>query len=196
MSMKESKTRKLVIVAMLGAISFVLMFFEFPILPMFSFLKIDFSDVPVLLSAFIFGPISGILVAVIRSLLNLLIKGAELTRLVGNIAGLLASIAYMLPIYYIFRKSMKKGMQFLGMASGVVAMTIVMSIANYFVIMPLYLKLGGLPPGTSVSQMVVAAIIPFNLLKGAIVSVAFAVILNAFLPWMQRNHYLSIEVHK
>lgn len=196
MSMKESKTRKLVVVAMLGAISFVLMFFEFPILPMFTFLKIDFSDIPVLISAFIFGPVSGVLVAVVRSLLNLLVKGAELTRLVGNIAGLLASIAYMLPIYYVFRKSMKKGMQFLGLGLGVIAMTIVMSLANYFVIMPLYLKLGGLPPGTSISHMVVAAIIPFNILKGAIVSVAFAVILNAFLPWLQRNHYLSIEVHK
>lgn len=196
MSIKKSNTRKLVVVAMLGAISFILMFFEFPILPMFPFLKVDFSDVPVLISTFVFGPISGILVAFVRSLLNLLIKGAELTRLVGNIAGLLASILYLFPIYAVFRYSMKKWMQILGVTCGTIAMTIFMAIVNYFIIMPLYLKIGGLPPGTSISQMVVAAVIPFNLLKGAIVGTAFIIILNAFLPWMQRNHYLSIEIHK
>ena len=181
---------------MLGAVSYVLMFLEFPILPMFPFLKIDFSDVPVLIGTLVLGPIAGFLIAFVRSLLNFLTKGGDLGALIGNAAGLLASVAYLLPIYYIFHHSLKKSKQLLGIISGVLLMTIIMTVANYFIIMPLYVLVGYWPADASIGQLVFAGILPFNLIKGLIVGIVFFLIFNALLPWMQKNKYLEIQVKK
>ena len=54
--MKNTRVQKMVAVAMFAAIALVLQYFAFPIMPAFSFLKIDFSDIPVLISMFLFGP--------------------------------------------------------------------------------------------------------------------------------------------
>lgn len=43
-----TNTRRLSTIAILSAISFVLMYFDFPLLPAASFLKIEFSILPVL----------------------------------------------------------------------------------------------------------------------------------------------------
>ena len=125
--MRVSKVRTMVGVAMLGAISFIVMFFEFPIILAFPFLKIDFSDVIVLLGTFIYGPIGGIGVAVIRSLLHFIMTGASLPSLVGDFAGVTASIFYLLPFYYLFNRqqSVRWGQVIAGTVSSL-SMTIVM----------------------------------------------------------------------
>ena len=132
--MRVSKVRTMVGVAMLGAISFIVMFFEFPIILAFPFLKIDFSDVIVLLGTFIYGPIGGIGVAVIRSLLHFIMTGASLPSLVGDFAGVMASIFYLLPFYYLFnrQKSVLWGQVIAGTVSSI-SMTIVMCLANWLI---------------------------------------------------------------
>ena len=49
MTVTHQRIQRLVGIACLGALAFILMFFEFPVLPMAPYLKLDFSDVPVLL---------------------------------------------------------------------------------------------------------------------------------------------------
>lgn len=61
--------------AMIGAIAFVVMKFEFPIMPGVSFLKMDFSDVIVVITTFVFGPVGGTMVALIKCLLSLIFSG-------------------------------------------------------------------------------------------------------------------------
>lgn len=67
----NNKVQKMVSIAMLAAIGTVLQFVAFPIMPAFSFLKIDFSDIPILLGMFLYGPLAGVITAFVRSLLHL-----------------------------------------------------------------------------------------------------------------------------
>ncbi len=55
----SNKVQKMVSVSMFAAMGLVMQFVAFPILPVFPFLKIDFSDIPVLLSMFLYGPMAG-----------------------------------------------------------------------------------------------------------------------------------------
>ena len=73
--MKNNKVQKMVSIALFASMGLVLQYVAFPVIPMFSFLKIDFSDIPVMLSMFLFGPLAGVTTAFIRSSLHLLTTG-------------------------------------------------------------------------------------------------------------------------
>ena len=87
--------------AMIGAIAFVVMKFEFPVMPGVSFLKMDFSDVIVVITTFIFGIGGGVAVAAIKCRLSLIFAGFALPSLVGELAAFLASMAFALPFYFL-----------------------------------------------------------------------------------------------
>ena len=168
----NNKVQKMVSIAMLAAIGTVLQFVAFPIMPAFSFLKIDFSDIPILLGMFLYGPLAGVITAFVRSLLHL----------------------FTLPIFYFFGK--KKNIRtnrIVGLVSGILALTIFMSIANYFVITPIYLQLYGVTTqqflGTSLASYVAIGIVPFNLIKGLLVSGVFLVLHAKLLPWLSKKQH-------
>ena len=75
---RSFKIRDIALVAMLSAISTVLMFFEFPI-PFIApgFYKTDLSEVPVIVGAFSMGPVAGVVIEFIKILLHLFIKGTS-----------------------------------------------------------------------------------------------------------------------
>lgn len=132
--------------AMIGAIAFVVMKFEFPIMPGVSFLKMDFSDVIVVITTFIFGIGAGVAVAAIKCLLSLIFAGFALPSLVGELAALLASMAFALPFYFLAgsvkeedRKSLKGHLlPALGLLLGVLSLTVVMALTNQFLLTPVY----------------------------------------------------------
>lgn len=189
--MKNTKVQKMVAVALFAAMGVILQYVAFPVIPAFAFMKVDFSDIPVMLSMFLFGPMAGIATAFIRSLLHLLTTGLELSNLVGDVASFFASSLFTLPMYYFFKGKNKIGNKVLGVSSGILAMTIFMSIANYFVITPVYLSVLGLTAdkmlGVSLAQYIAIGVVPFNLLKGAIVSAAFLVIYTKLLPFLEQK---------
>jgi riboflavin transporter FmnP len=191
--MKNTRVQKMVAVALFAAIGLVLQYIAFPIMPAFSFLKIDFSDIPVLISMFLFGPLAGIVTAFLRSVLHLMTTGFSPDNLVGDTASFLASMIYTLPIFYFFR-SQKHSVghnKFWGVISGTLAMTAFMSVANYFVITPLYLMFFGLNAqqmlGMPLANYILIGILPFNLIKGFLVSAAFLVLHAKLLPWLARK---------
>ena len=71
MQNKTTNIRKLTGTAMLGAVAAVLMYMEFPIPIMPSFVKLDVSELPALLAAYAYGPVSGIAVCLIKNLIKL-----------------------------------------------------------------------------------------------------------------------------
>lgn len=190
----NSKTRKMVTIAMFAAMGAVLQFIAFPIMPAFSFLKIDFSDTPVMLSMFLFGPMAGIATAFIRSLLHLFLSGFTPADLVGDTASFLATTVFTLPMFYFFRRG-KKADKMLGVVTGILALTIFMSIANLYVITPLYLKFFGMSAdqflGMSLAKYVTIGILPFNLIKGTIISVVFLVLYMKLLPWLAKKQQMQ-----
>ncbi|EIY7149113.1 ECF transporter S component [Enterococcus faecalis] len=190
----NNKVQKMVSIAMLAAIGTVLQFVAFPIMPAFSFLKIDFSDIPILFGMFLYGPLAGVITAFIRSLLHLFLTGLAPQNMVGDFASFLASSIFTLPIFYFFGK--KKNIRtnrIVGLVSGILALTIFMSIANYFVITPIYLQLYGVTTqqflGTSLASYVAIGIVPFNLIKGLLVSGVFLVLHAKLLPWLSKKQH-------
>lgn len=199
--MKNTRVQKMVAVAMFAAIALVLQYFAFPIMPAFSFLKIDFSDIPVLISMFLFGPAAGVATAFLRSVLHLLTTGFSPDNLVGDTASFLSTTIFTFPIYYFFsvKKQHKGRNKFLGVITGTIALTIFMSIANYFVITPLYLMFLGLNAtqmlGMSLANYVLIGIVPFNLIKGFIVNAVFLVLHAQLLPWLSRKQHQMEQRH-
>ncbi len=79
----RSKVHRLVGIALLAAIGYVLMMFSFPIIPAFPFLKLDLSDLVVLLGGLLYGPVGGIAVAFVRSLVHFALTGGGVVNLIG-----------------------------------------------------------------------------------------------------------------
>ncbi|MBO0958117.1 ECF transporter S component [Neobacillus sp. MM2021_6] len=170
-------------IGMLSSIAYLLMLLNFP-LPLFpNFLFVDFSDIPALIATLIFGPIAGILVEFFKNVLNYIATGSQTGVPVGHIANFLAGIVFILPTYFVYNKlKTKKGMT-MGLITGTVVMAVVMSILNYFFILPAYTVLMGFP---DMRNYVVPAILPFNILKGVMMSIIFMLLFIKMQAWINK----------
>ena len=101
-------TRKMAMVGMFSAIAMILHVLDFPIPFAPSFYKLDFSELPILVGTFAFGPAAGVMMEFVKILLKLLVKGTS-TAFVGDLANF-AVAGQFLPAsaVYAFRKT-KKG---------------------------------------------------------------------------------------
>lgn len=180
---KRMNVKMMVSVAMLGAVSIVLMLFEFPLWFAPPFYKLDFSEVPVLIGAFMFGPLAGMLIELIKILLNLIINGT-ITAGVGEAANFAIGCAIVIPAAMIYKRNKTRKSAIIGLTIGTIIMVIVGCFLNAYVLLPAYAKafgsdIGGLvAAGTAVngaiknlSTFVLFGVAPFNLLKGVIVSI-------------------------
>lgn len=167
----KKQNKRLIIVGMLSAIAFILMFIKFPLPFLPPYLTVDFSDVPALLATFTFGPLAGILVELIKNILNFLFN---ISDPIGPIANFLAGISLLLTSYWIYYKRQTTHSLIVGLVLGVIMMTIVLSILNYFVLLPLYGIIMNLSDiKNNLKIIITAGIIPFNIIKGVIVSIIF-----------------------
>ena len=180
--MKNKKLNTLVKISLLGAMAFILMFFEFR-LPLFpDFLKIDISDVPALLGAFALGPVEGVIIELLKNILHGTIKGSS-TMWVGELANFLIGSAYVYAAGFVYKrnKSRKTAMQ--GMLIGIIATVIVASVFNYYVLIPFYAVLYHMDIKaivamaskansniTSLWTYILWAVVPFNTLKGIVIA--------------------------
>ncbi|AEV94514.1 ECF transporter S component [Pediococcus claussenii] len=191
--MGVSSIKRLVAVAMLAAISFVLLFIGFPVLPGFSFLKVDFANLPILIGAVAFGPVWGAVTAVLGGLLDVMLKDGGPVGMLGVAANLLATLSYVLPIYYWTKNSAKESGKIrvrklmIGIGVGTILMTAIMSLANLFVLLPIYMKLASFQVSVSTLNMVVYGVIPFNLIKGILVGLVIAILFYRLLPIVKRG---------
>ena len=168
----------LVRTALLGAIAFVLMFLEIPIPIVPAWLKLDFSDLPALIAGFALGPISGVVVEVMKVLLFLLVRGTT-SGFVGELGNLLMGIALVLPASLIYMKSKSRKSAVIGMVVGMVCMTITSGLTNYYLLIPAYSQLMGIeailnmckeinPAMNSVAAYCYMAAMPFTFVKSLI----------------------------
>ncbi|NMB08543.1 MAG: ECF transporter S component [Tissierellia bacterium] len=181
-------------IAILGVISFVFMLLDFPLWFTPPFLKFDISDLPSLIGAFALGPMAGVLVQLIKNLLKLLLAGTN-TAAVGELANFIVGsvFAYTAGLIYYREKTFKNAI--IGLVVGVLSMTIVISVANYYIIIPFYSKAYGLPlekiiaMSTAVNKyvvdlktLIIYAVVPFNLLKGLVVSLLTVLLYKRISP--------------
>jgi riboflavin transporter len=181
---RKMNVRAYVSIGMLSSIAFLLMLIQFP-LPLFpKFLFVDFSDIPALIATLIFGPIAGILVEFFKNVLNYIQTGSFTGIPVGHIANFAAGIVFILPTYFVYnRLKTRKGMT-LALIAGTAIMAVMMSLLNYFFILPAYTALMGFP---DMRNLVVPAILPFNLIKGVMMSSIFMLLFIRMQAWINKN---------
>ena len=187
--MKTNKVKKMVTLAMLGSVSYLLMLLNFPFPGLPPFLKVDFSDIPALIAALIFGPLGAIIVEFLKNLLDWVMTGSQTGVPVGHLANFVAGILFILPTYYVYLKvSSKKGMTF-GLLAGTVSMAVVMSVLNYYIILPAYTIFMGWSAmsGPETRQMVTTAILPFNLVKGVLMTFVFLLLFAKLQTWINKQ---------
>ena len=92
---------KLTMTAMLSAVGFVLMFLEFSVPIMPSFIKLDLSELPALLGAFAMGPASGVMICLVKNLLHLFMTS---TGGVGELSNFILGICFVLPAGLIYQR--------------------------------------------------------------------------------------------
>ncbi|MBC1290254.1 ECF transporter S component [Listeria booriae] len=194
--MKKYSLKTFVSIAVLGAVAFVIMLIQFPLLPSAPFLKLDFSDVPAMIGGLLFGPLAIILIEFVKNVLEYLVTGSFVGVPVGELTNFLSGICFVLPIYYVFRYARSTKAMILGVGIGTVTLTVVISLLNYFVVLPFYITVGGLPAGTNIAALVTTAIIPFNLLKGVVVGAVFILVYGRMRSWIMKNTIVKLKVSK
>lgn len=179
----RSKLRITVQTAMLAAVAAVLMLFEFPI-PFLAppFIKMDFSEIPVLIGTFAMGPLAGAAIELLKNLLHVVMYGTT-TAGVGDVSNFVIGCAFVVPagLFYKKRKTRKNALR--GMAVGVVLMALMGCLTNAFIMFPMYSVLMGIPIDTFIAMgtaihpsidnmmtFVILCMVPFNLVKGIVIS--------------------------
>ncbi|NLJ25832.1 MAG: ECF transporter S component [Firmicutes bacterium] len=164
-----TNVRRMTVLALLAAISFLLMFaLEFPLPGFPPYLKYDPSDVCGLLAAFSFGPAAGFLVELIKSILFFL-SGKSADGIVGAAAALVAGGSFVWVAGRVY--ALGKRSPVLALLAGTITMTVLMVTANYFIFLPLW----GLPT-SQVKLPLIIAMLGFNLVKGVITSILTLII--------------------
>ncbi len=182
--MKTAKNINTIVkIGVLSALAFVLMLLEIP-LPFIApaFYEMDFSEVIVLIGSFALGPWAGVLIELIKNVLNIIVTGSS-TAYVGEFANFVTGCAFILPasILYAYHRDRKYAM--LGMVLGTLSLAIIGGCINYFIMVPLYAELympmetilgmaaDIFPVIDSLWKMILLCVVPFNLIKGILCSV-------------------------
>lgn len=162
---KQNKTQKMVKGAVLVGLAFLLGFISIPIIPIAPWLKVDLSDLPILIGAFVFGPLAGIVLEFVKCLLGFFTGSA--TGGVGELADFIVGVSLILPASFIYHRNKTKTNALIGMIVGIVCMVIVGILANIFILLPLF-KMQMSP--AQLREYIIFGLIPFNLIKGGLVS--------------------------
>ncbi|MFA8439715.1 ECF transporter S component [Pueribacillus sp. YX66] len=187
--MKKYNLKSFVTIGMLSGLAFVLMLIKFPIPPFPPYLTVDFSDIPALIAALMFGPVAAILVELFKNIIDYIVIGSEAGIPIGNIANFLAGITFVLPSYYVYKRLKAKKGLIVSFIVGTLFMAVFMSLLNYFAVLPAYIALLGWDPmsASALRQLVVTAVLPFNILKGMIIAIIFMIIYSRMGKWFTEN---------
>lgn len=187
-----NKTRHLTIIALLSAISFVLMIFpQFPILPGASFLKIDFSIVPVLLGTLLLGLKQGYTILILRSVLKLLLNNEGPGDLIGIPMNIMGMAVFMTIIVLVMRRTkLSKGQFMWGSVLGTIGLTLVMVILNYIYAVPLYAIFANFDIKATIGmgRYLLWMVVPFNLIEGILLGVVSGAVFFSFQRVLSNMH--------
>ena len=171
-------TRKMAIIAILSAISFLLMFFDFPILPGASFLKLDFSILPVLLGLVVLNLRGALSILLVRSVLKLLLNNQGVNTYIGLPMNIIAVAVFVIAFALIWKKEQTIVRFLIASVVGTLGLTVAMLLLNYIYAIPLYATFANFDISKilGVVNYLFAMVIPFNLLEGVVFAIAFWVI--------------------
>ena len=174
--------RTIAFIGMLGALSTVLMMFNFPLPFAPSFLKMDIAELPGLFAGFFLGPAAGALVVIVKILLKLVIQGTD-TAFVGEFSNLVGSVVFVCTAALIYKKIHTKKGALISMVVSSLLVSILFIFVNAYVMFPLYVRLYGMPMEAIVGMgsaanplikdevtLMLFGVFPFNLIKHGVTS--------------------------
>ena len=173
------------------------MLFDFPIAIAPNFYKLDLGDLPCLIGAFAMGPVPALFIQIVKIAVKLLLKPTS-TAFVGEAAALICSSALTVTAGAIYSRNRTRKGALKGMVIATIVMALVASVANYLFIIPAYVQMFHLPLETIIGMgheifpvvtdkfsFVLCCVLPFNLIKGAIVDVLTYVLYKRISPLLK-----------
>lgn len=193
-------TRKIAMTGMFSAISGVLMVFEVPLVFLApEFYAIDLSELPVLICGFAFGPVAGVVAEFVKILVKLLLKPTS-TAFVGELANFVVGSSLILPATIIYRLKKSKKTAMIGCVAGTACITLCGTIFNAVYLLPKFAQMYGMPLDaiigmgnainaniTNITNFVILAVAPMNVIKGTIVSVITLLIYKKVSPILKHG---------
>lgn len=176
-------------IAVLTALSSILFLISIPVV---AFYHLDLSNLPVLLGAFSMGPIPGLIILGLKSLIGCLTSS---TMYVGELADFIMGAAFVLPAALIYQQNKSRKGALIGMLVGTVALIVAGCLTNAFLLIPFYMTAFGMPmesiigmcaqtlPFVDTEMKVILFVTgPFNLLKGVVLCVLTYIIYKPLSP--------------
>lgn len=198
---KVLSTRMVAMVGMFSAIATFLYLFDFPLPFAPDFYKVDFSELPVMVGSFAFGPVAGVLIEFCKVLLKILFKGSN-TAFVGDLANFTVGCSLLLPASAIYEFAKTKKGAVAGCVAGTLAMTVFGSMFNALYLIPKFVVLYGMPSVDMIVEMgskinpainnlttfVLMAVAPLNFLKAGVISLITMFIYKPLSPIIKEGH--------
>lgn len=193
------RTKQITYGALFSAIATVVMFFDFPLPFMPPFLKVDLSGTVSILGAFMFGPIPALLITGVKDIIHAF---STTTGGVGELADFLMTSAFCLTASGIYRKIRTKKGAAIALGSGILAMTVAGCFTNKYMLIPFFSKIMPLeailkacaainPLIGSVNTYIFFGVIPFNLIKGFILSILSMFLYKHLSTFIKKNTILN-----
>ena len=194
--MEQTTLRRLVGIALLGACAYVLMLLEFPILPAATWMKIDFSDIPILIGLLLYGVGGAFTITVLKLVIHSATMGFAIYDLIGSLASFLGSASLIIVFAVVLRYYKGNPKYRLPLAIGIatIVLTVVESTANLTFVLPFYLQVMGFNLQLSLSKFVLFVVVPFNLIKGVLVGTVFGLVYQRLAKWLGNHNQLTSRV--
>ena len=174
-------------IAILAAIASILFLLEIPIV---AFYKLDLSNIPVLLGTFSMGAVPGLIILGLKSAIGLLHSSSAG---VGELADFIMGAALIIPAAVIYHRNKTRKNAIIGMIVGTLCTAVAGVLVNKFIMLPFYmgafhmdmdgiLKFANVAGVDSEWKLLLLITAPFNLLKGAVLSVVTGLIYKPLSP--------------
>ncbi len=174
----NNRIKYLVHISLFSAIGFLLMFIEFSVPFVPSFLKVDISELPALLMSFIYGPVSGVVVCLLKNVLHLTITH---TGGVGELSNFLLGAIFCFTAGMIYKHHRTKKGAILGMLIGAFVMAEICFFTNLYIMYPFYYNImpkeailgmcqAILPSISNIEMSILVFNVPFTFAKGVLCS--------------------------
>ena len=163
--------------AMLSALAVVLQYLEFPIpILMPPFIKFDLSDLPALIGAFAYGPLSGVIIELVKNLIHCLVTKSAT---VGELSNFILGASFTAAAGLIYKHNKTRRTAVIGGIAGAAIMGLMSIVSNYYVVYPFYYNFmpedvvlaayqAILPSVTSIMQCLLIFNLPFTIVKGVV----------------------------
>ena len=179
----KTNVQRLTIAAIMGTISFILIYLSFSVPILSPFAELDLSALPELIGGFILGPVGAVEIIVIKIVLKLVFDGTT-SAFTGELQNLILSLAYVLPAVIYYQKHKTKKGAIIGILIGSVLSIIKSIFTNIYLIFPAFMYLYGMnwdiiietcskvnPYIKDIPTFVIFSVVPFNIISRTITSV-------------------------